>query len=416
MRQTAGLFIGFISVLYGVTTGCSEEVDGEDCEKSNTAPARDLSESPCGKLVYQSLDWEEPTVLGIRAKDVFKPVQGTCTTTLSWDATGIAGAANPSSGESVVSVTLVLNPSTVEIGRYEFPNAGSECASDSITIKGNATVTSADGVFNDSGEVLLIYRETKGLSYLKLEKSIAALGGTFSISGADRDATILSYDFVTPGVACVGEIVLTGSESQGEGMAAASEGAIGTWTNTGCPFGEDPIDLTKKGSDGLTTLDRINDIFSGETYRAKWEDGTETNLNIQSSVLSIPACTGQPTPDTPTINVDIPVSVIYGTSDDKLASRSMEAQLLVSMAKNGAIQTASLFVSDNLSCEDEGDSLSYGFGDCTALSGITVQLGLTWETAFGWNLSDEGVMIYEYPSGIAPFIGAAERVRVLSVF
>lgn len=412
MQHNIFLKLGVICLFSFVFSACSnnnenssqnDKIDADLCG-DNAASCGD--QDPCADIVYESVSWEETTALGVTAADVFGSAEGSCTESLVWDAELMGEDASPMTGESELTVTLTLDTDTAEFGVAD----SSECETQYLKVQGTVTLSTADGSFNDTGEVTLTYNsESSVVDTLVLEKDLGELGGDFTVSLDEDKSGALYYDFEAPGVACAGELRLLINESLEDNTASSGIGVVGSWSSTGCDVGQKPVDLTQTNEDGETILEQLIDIWGDNAFDTKWEDETTATLGIKLDFSNDPQGCAETT-----VTYIAPVSLTYGTEDGLLGQGSTEANLTVSLEEDNSIRTTSLWINEDRECADENDTLSYGFGDCDTLSSITVQLGLSMNANGTLSVSDDGLMIYEYDRDSDTDSGAADRVRILS--
>ncbi len=397
------------SLLVLGASGCGD--DEAEKQEANAGDRGGLGEEDiCGGIVYEAIAWDGANDLGLTAAEAFAPHEGTCTSTLVWDASGW-GNATPETGESEIAVTLTFDAASAEFGRLE--NADTEPACDGLYLRATASaaIATADGVFDDSGDVSVVYRDTTGgIDEIALKKAMSETGGTFTVDDADGDATSLTYRFDGAGETCAGSIGLSLTSDLGDGVASMAMGDIGFWSNTGCPVGQEPVDLEAVEKDGVTALAQLEAIWSDLSFAATWPEGDSTELAVGLSLLSSDACR-EGTSQVAAMSA----LVTYGTSDGNLGERTVTGDLSVSIEDDGTARASEVHISDDRRCGSTSDSLDYGFGDCSTLSGITIQLGLSWSNTQGWSVSDEGLEIYEYAAGTEPFEGPSANNRELAL-
>jgi hypothetical protein len=408
--RTSNIFLklGFIGLLSFVFSACSG--DGESSQedgklKENLGSCGDNAglcgdPDPCQDIVYESVGWEEATDLGVTAAEVFGAAEGSCTEILSWE------NASPMPVESELTVTLTLDTDTAEFGAAD----NAECETEYLKIRGTVTLSTADGSFNDTGEVTLTYdSESSEVGTILLKKDLDELGGNFEMPLGEDKSGELHYDFEAPGIACTGELRILVNYPLDDNTASSGIGTIGSWSSTGCDIGQNPVNLSQTNEDEETISAQLIEAWGSNTFDTKWENNTNTTLGITLDFSNDPqGCAER------TVTYVAPVSLTYSTADGVLGESSTEANLTMSLEEDNSIRTSSLWINDNRKCEDENDTLSYGFGDCDTLSGITVQLGLSLDANGALSVSDEGLMIYEYDRDSSAAPGAADRVRILS--
>ena len=399
-----------LSVLLTATSGCQiGEDDTTDGTKRENDNAAGLGEY-CGELAFESVAWEEVTDIGVSGAAVFGAMTGSCTAPLTWDAALMGeGVCTPETGESEVTVTLTLDRESLKIGKYDNPIDASYygCEDIYLQVRGEASIRSLDSVFDDAGEVIVLYSSTGGLGDIQLTVDHQDLGGNLVIDVDDGESAQIIYRFDGPGEVCAGGILLSVDRSLENGVAVTAIGDIGGWSDTGCPLGTSPVDLVAPLSDGKTITERFDEIWGERQFDAVWDNGDTTVLSIAAELDDTVGCREAMGIYT------IPATITYGTADGSLVQRTVSGYAGITFSENDLVRGATIDITDDRFCSSANDDLGYGFGDCDTLSGVTIQLRIQ-RIDESWSVSDDALIAYEYDSGTTPG-GGADRTRELTL-
>ena len=116
-------------------------------------------------------------------------------------------------------VSLVLDVESAELGRYANPQTPEEeeCHEVYLRATANASISTADGVFADSGEVTLHYSPSGGVNEIWMEKAFEEMGGSFSVALEEGETGAIIYEIGGADEACAGAILLKVSRGLGGG-------------------------------------------------------------------------------------------------------------------------------------------------------------------------------------------------------
>lgn len=377
---------------------CGTETNDKTEEQRNLEQGAAAGEGECGELSYESVPWDEMTELEVIPAEEFEPLEGTCTAPMTWDGSDFGDICKPATGESHVTVSLMLDRDSVEVGRYLDVETSYDDLCDELflKVKGEASFITDDGVFDDAGEVEVLYGSSSGMGDIELKKEFGSLGGSFLVEQEDGDkGGYLAYRMGGAGDVCAGALHLMVTESLGDGVGMASMGEIGNWTNTGCPLGTEPVALDEPLTDDRTMLERYAEIFGDRRFDVTWDTGKETTINIAVEIPDTMACKEHS-------SISVPAKITYGTDDDMIETRTVDGDAGIVLSDTGLVRGASFTISDNRFCNGSEDDIGYGFGDCTTMSGVTIQLRMEWREGDEWGVSDDGLITYEYELGSEP--------------
>jgi hypothetical protein len=391
--------------------GCMLDIDDlwnwdDDCDS--------CIDDPCGGIIYEAIGWETVTTLGLTPAEAFETAAGSCASTLQWDASDMGdGVVTPASGSSPIGVSLVFDTDSATIGYHENGGAGIDEMCDEVYLRASAAVSIAteDGVFQDAGTVEARYTTGFGVGEMQLDVPYEAMGGTLSVALQPGETGSLIYEFDGPGDVCAGTLLMSVNGTEGDGIGYAMIGVVGHWSENGCPLGTDPFDLSAplNEEEGQSAYELFESTWNEQAFDAAWDEsssGSNTELYIDAVIAANQGCREG-------YGVYFPSTITYGTTDGAIGIHAVEGQGSITLSAEEAVRGLAVDFSDDIFCEDENDTLAYGFGDCHLLEGITVQLRMEWFEG-EWRFSDDGVMVYEYHRQSSAPPGAADIVRILT--
>ena len=259
-----------------------------------------------------------------------------------------------------------------------------------------------DGTFDEAADVKLRYDATGGLSTFGINRELGDVGGSFAVLSNDNGQ--LGFSFDGAGESCAGEIRLT-LIMAGEGnIGSAVSGPIASWSKSGCPLGEGPIDLDQPlANSDQTASERLEDLFGDVRFPGEWDDGEKTELHLQVALEVDTACQGLGADKA----IAVPVGVTYGTTDGRLGEHPAKAS--VRLYDENVPDSLALWIDDTLRCKGAGDELPYTLNDCDSLGSIQVQLGINVRSE-DIGFTDSGLSVYEYDRAHPQGIKAAQTV------
>ena len=161
-----------------------------------------------------------------------------------WDASGFdTHTVTPVTGESAVTVSVALDRSSARLKEGIHP----ACESVYLEADGTAAIETADGTFVASGEITVTYETKHGVSGFTFGSSLASHEGGFTVALSENETGGLGFSVDGSMESCVGEVSLWIEESMANGVSSGVGGAIGGWSNTGCPLDAATLDISAAG-------------------------------------------------------------------------------------------------------------------------------------------------------------------------
>lgn len=295
---------------------------------------------PCAHPIRRKIALDEPTAIGISARDAIAHVEGQCTAPLRWTSDAEA---------TELSVQIELDPaSAVEV---TFPV--SDTCANKLSIEGSFVLSSADGKLAVQGRGTFTYSapisDTLGPFEMPAELTFA---DALQASGAME-----SY-VARIGGACAGEI-------RRQEVGTAGTTVVGSWTKSGCPLGEAAVD-PERSPDLLARVEPLTKAWHDVHLDAAWNSGDRTTLDLDVTVSSAPICQGYY--DT----LSIPVDVRYGTLDAIVPAHRVPGH--VSSSLSGADPALGLVVTEETPCTTQVPAPTY----CEGLESAKLNLGVTY--------------------------------------
>jgi hypothetical protein len=358
------------------------------------------------------VNWNDLLETGVTPADLFAPLEGECSSAFTWNASAFdTSAIEPAGGESQMNVSVTFDQQSVRIGHYEeAPSGGGDsyCPEFILEATAHVSLTTADGVFSDSGEIRVTSELDSQPLVMLLNVPLEKHQGSLHVALGDQETGAFHYRFGGAAASCVGEVTLSIDMPIIEGESSSAEGRIGQWSATSCGLNETEVDLTASLPNGHTTIEEIERIWGDATYAGTWDDGKKTDLKVSLETTDITACRT----NTTTL---VPVEMRYGTADGRITETTAMATVDVSFSGTGDVRSMQLWLSDDMTCSSTTDVIPYTLKSCATLEGVTIQLGITEDSNGQLQVSDEGMMVYEYyRDGSAP-PGAADHVTTLEI-
>ena len=382
MRYPHAALVALVALFgSGCTGGQSGGEVGADKPNATGGASSGSMGSDSDQCVVQSttpVGWSEATDLGT-PEEVFAPVAGTCEAPFAWDGSAADTLTlDPIAGQSTLTVTVDIDEASARLVETEkAPDAGGIvfCGA---TLEVDATVKLllVQGELVEEQQVTLSVMKSSGLPsegpYVSFSVPGEDVGDWVSIAPRNDDTTVtLTFTVAPLGEACAGEVILMsetrldgGSTAGGVGVGAA--GSFASWSDTGCGVGQFPVSL-EDPEQGMDLLAAIDQAFGDVELSGVWEDGGTTTLALKTSVAATDVC-GEDR------NITIPVDVLGSTADGRVESLSGAGTVRATVGENGPTQL-DLWLSTELVCQSQTDTLAYRSVDCASGANVTAQLG-----------------------------------------
>jgi hypothetical protein len=389
-----------------------------DASTANSTLGRDTES--CEVVSSTPVAWTEETEWGT-PESLFTPFSGTCTAPFTWDGSGWTSelSVTPATGESTVTVIVEIDPDSVKRVEYTPTETGGGMYLDdpcAPTLEATATVTLElpEGSVVTGLEATIDQGSTASYALLSVSVAENDFGDWIEIT-PQSDNTVASMLIEMSPLAdtCAGSISLTAVTettsggtgiSQGTGVA----GSFASWSDTGCPVGQTPVTLDAP-IEGLDVAAAVDAAFAEVDFAGTWDDGATTTLSVTATVTDTELCSelfaGQTV-------VTVPVEVTATSADGRVVDLSGAGTVRVSIPPTGAPQL-DLWLSTDLLCASETDTLPYRSVDCATTESVTAQLGFN---DYGDTSPDGGrleLYVRNRQSTAAP--GAADRVDTLTL-
>ncbi len=353
---------------------------------------------PCGEVTWESVSWDHVLEDGSTPAELLGTVEGECSAPMTWDAFNSDCDIVPATGETSMAVTVTLDHTQVRLGHYENPDTERmadeevECAAFLLEVPARIHLETADGMFVETTDTLLMgYAGATGSPVLSFEKELGEQGGALQIDPDDATSVLLRYRLGGATAACAGNVELTTSHSEGDGISSTGSGELGSWSATSCPLGETEVDVTAILPDGTTVVERVAEYWDAAVYTGTWTNGGEADLLLHVAAAADTACRMDGG-----YGASLPATITYSTSDGVIAETVVAGELSVTFDEAGNVRGMSVDLNDELVCTSAEDTIPYG--DCATLTAATIQLRVH-ETPEGTSFTDEGLWIYEYHTG-----------------
>lgn len=389
--------------------GCGDPKPAKESFR-DTSPGEDMS-NLCGEPTYESLRWDELLEIGVTPAELFGPLEGACASAFTWNASTFdTHEIEPTKGESQMTVSVQFDKQSARIGHYdEKPSSGGDFdCPNFVEATAQVSLRTDDGVFSSSGKSTVTSAYESQPLVMSLDVPLKQHQGSLQIVLRDKETGALHYRFGGANASCVGEVNLSIDMDLGGGEHTSGEGRLGQWSATSCGLNETEIDLAAPLPNGRTILEEIERTWDHASYAGTWDDGKKTVLNLSLETVKATACRT----NTTTL---VPVQMRYGTQDGRITETTAAATVDVSFASTGNIRSMQLWLSDDMNCASKDDVIPYTLKTCATLEGVTLQLGITEESNGQLQVSDDGMMVYEYHrNGSAP-PGAADHVTTMAI-
>ena len=360
--------------------------------------------NPCGSAsTPQEVAWDEQTALGT-PQDAFAALAGSCTTSMSWNATADDNlVVSPSSGDTDLTVTVTVDESTAKF----IPSAGGAAFCPmSLQVDAHVTLSSSDGTFAEDTTTTALLG---GGSLGSLEFSVPAdkLRGNLSIKPKSSNTDVeLSFTVAPVGTGCVGTIRLeTSAPLPGGHGGIGSSGPFASWSSTGCAADQQAVALDTPEPSIATA---IATAWTNRKYAGTWDDGTATELTLSVSDLPKSGCKS----NLPEGDVQFLAKVTYETSDGRLKPHSAGGTVHAT-GPAGTSYVLEMNTNEPFLCDAPSVSLPYTPADCGSLSRILLQLNVNDDPRVGSSNGGD-VTVYEYGKNADPGLGAADASQKLS--
>lgn len=387
----------------GFAFGCDRDTTRDNSEGKGLNGDVD----PCAGLMIEPIDWEAESRLGISARDAFAELEGSCTTAMTWDASGAdLHTIEPTTAETEITVEVMLDEDSARQAQPT-DDALEQGCEPALEVDAMVHAQTADGTLDDQGEATLTYTERGGVGSFGFSTKYGEHGGSLSIELADNESASLSYQVYAVGGSCQGRVLLGIGSSSGGGKGSASSGIVGMWSDDGCEPGKTLVVLDEgRGDLDAVPSELVKQAFGELSLDGSWDEGGDTQLQIETELTATDVCMDEDV-------LEIPLSITYGSSDGAIDRHTTDANARLAVLAEGSVTELTLWLSETLECDDEDDMLAYTLEDCSVLESVEIQLGL--EYVNGQVRSGEGLNVYESRRDGDADPGAADVVRTLSL-
>ena len=335
----------------------------------------------------EALAWDATSELG-SPEEAFGGAERSCETDFRWNGAPFDDRAiEPRTGQTRVTVGLVLDHASARLARPQARARASIGCANRLEVDGRVELVTADETFRMASDVTLTRTDMPRSLIYQVIEDVAARQGSLPIELHDGERGLLIYRIDGSGTSCAGEVILS-FVTEHEG----GEGRLAEWSDSGCALGEEPVDLTAPlAGEGRSLVEAIARVWGHATFSGVWFDGTAAELDLRVEPSGDLGCRELQ----PTGAIVIPVRATYGTSDGRLPNRTVDASVRATVSGDGRIQQLSFWLSDLMACVDEHDALDYPLADCSAVESATVQVGLNIPGSSGVSRpSDNGLNVY----------------------
>lgn len=342
----AHVSLWLLAVLLGAS-GCSwNYADLADNPGDENCPPRSVA-----------VAWDEPHLWGKSAADIFEPIAGTCTAPLRWDASALqAFQVEPIPGDTTIEVQVDVDRRSARF---------IDACPDGFAADAEVHLRTADGLL-DITRRLTVHHDDRERIAINLDTPIADPHGSLSVQSESPATLHIELDGAAP---CAGEVRLGSRTVLASGALHLEDEVLGTWSATGCPFKQAPVDLDSPyGELGVSLRQAVQDLAGDVAYDGQWDDGQPARLTLRAMAPSGTACAPTPLEWT----VLFPVQLTYGTDDGRIELHTTEARFRA----NSFDDALSLSFAEDLLCTSPDQVLPYTLSDCSALESVTISLGL----------------------------------------
>jgi hypothetical protein len=335
----------------------SSEPDGKQVNTRGGDACEVISTSPVA--------WSDPTALGVPST-LFAPFVGTCQAPLKWDAGGLTELlVAPVRGQSILTATVVVDQTSV---RRASRTLG---CGDVLEADGTVTLTLPEGQVTNNQPVTLVASGGETPSTLRFTLKEESFGPWVSIQKVNPATTSwMTFQVSAPTRACSGTIMLNYELVSGK-VAMGSGAQLASWSDTGCPVGQEQVDLAQAGL-GTDVAAAIATDFGRISIAGTWADGTATTLAVATSVPGPTACVEQANGIR---TVTVPVDVVASTADGRITRLAGKGNVRAEANQDGLL-ALQLWSSTELLCASTVDTLAYASASCATVSRVTAQLGV----------------------------------------
>jgi hypothetical protein len=317
----------------------------------------------CDVISTSSVAWSDPTDLGVPSA-LFAPFVGTCQAPFKWDAGGLTELlVAPVRGQSTLTATVLVDQASV---RRATRSLG---CGDVLEVDGTVTLTLPEGQIASEQPVTLTASGGETPSTLRFTLKEESFGPWVSIQKVNPATTSwMTFQVSAPTRACSGTITLDYELVSGK-VAMGAGAQLASWSDTGCPVGQEQVDLAQAGL-GAQVAAAIATDFGQTLFAGTWTDGKPSTLSIVTSVSEPTACVEQ---SNGIRMVTVPVDVVASTADGRIMNLVSKGNVRVNANQEGLLGLQ-LLSSSELLCTSTVDMLAYTAVDCAQVSRVTAQL------------------------------------------
>jgi hypothetical protein len=344
-------------------SGCADAVAPSDRAGAPTGTLPASTAGLCsGTPTETKLAWEERSSLGISPRDAFEARAGSCEVPFLWESAGWSVTLTPTTADTQLIVSVQFDQESARVVSHPH-------CSDYLEIDADVRFETDDGVFAERSRVSVRHYKSAPAQPISLRRKSSELAGGLRVSLTPNQQ--LSFEFRSSGggSACAGELTMSLSETHGN-MGSNVLGAIGRWSNTGCPLNSEPLLLDDSSALGLAVKSEIEQFWSKATYVGRWEDGGETQVSLAVASDAVRVCAE--TSELRTIRV--PVQLTYGTDDGRIPSHTIMAEMGLYPSDDDGISQAQILASETLTCAPGAQRLSVLDEDCRRFERVSLQL------------------------------------------
>ena len=328
------------------------------CPQASTPEARDGGVPLCGpSTLIKSVAWNERTMLGVTPREAFAPAL-LCEARLRWDGRWQSDLlVQPVSGQTSLTLRATPRENTVQL-ISPARDAPEMCPPFSLRVQADLRVETADGTFAGGDRSELIYSPGRpvGTAFQVPITGAVAMG----LRVDDPRDFYVRYVAEWLEHGCEGDIGLTTPTDENRFVWH-----LGGWSSTRCAGHGTPTPI--QDAELPDDLDGLLEAFNG-AFAGQWEDGQPAELHVQVARDGDLVCTRELRSG---LDVAVPVKLLYGTSDGRIAEHEAEGHLLL----NPSTGLRVLRTSEHLVCDDAEDALAYP--PCSGLVHALVSLRLT---------------------------------------
>jgi hypothetical protein len=242
---------------------------------------------------------------------------------------------------------------------------------DILEVDATVTLTLPEGQVASEQPVTLSASGGETPSIFRFTLTEASFGPWIAIQKVNPATTSwMTFQVSAPTRACSGAIMLNYELVAGK-VAMGAGAQLASWSDTGCPAGQEKLDLAQAGL-GAEVAAAIATDFGRISLAGTWADGSATTLAVATSVSGSTACVEQ-------INgirtVTVPVDVVTSTADGRITRLAGKGNIRAD-ANQGGLFGLQLWSSTELLCASTVDTLAYASANCATVSRVTAQLGV----------------------------------------